>query len=137
MTFGSREEASRECEVVKVCLVIRGGGIRQLTLFVVPYICKPLMCHPASFCHDNYKRSAGLPLADPSDVQDHLEVNILIGSNQYWSLLTGKTRRWEGSSVAVQTELRWVISGPVGIPTQEQGQITLVTYTLHIESLLQ
>ena len=35
VTFGSRGEESRVCEVVNVCMQLRSGGIRDLTVFVV------------------------------------------------------------------------------------------------------
>lgn len=136
MTFGSQGEASRVCEVVNVCMVVRGGGTKKLTLFAVPLICEPLTCQPVTFCQENFKHLAGLPLADPSDGHNRLEVDILIGSDQYWSLLTGKTKRGESGPVGVETSLGWVLSGPVGIRTQEQGQTTLITHILHAESLL-
>lgn len=136
MTFGSRGEAPQVCDVVNVCMEVRGGQTRQLTLFTVPIICEPLTCQPISFCRDNFKHLSGLPLADPSDGDEQLQVDILIGSDQYWSLLTGNTKRGKCGPVGVETELGWVLSGPVGIPTQEQHQTTLVTHTLRVESLL-
>lgn len=137
MTFGASDKALRRCEIVDICIAVRGGETRQLTLYTVPIICKPLVCQPISLCQASFKHLAGLPLADQSDGKDHLEVDILIGSDLYWSLLTGKTRRGEdGGPVAIDTVLGWVLSGPVGIRKQGQTDTTLMTHTLRVESLL-
>ena len=92
MTFGSRADDSRVCEVVNVCMEVRGGQTKQLTLFVVPLICEPLTGQHIAFSQDHFQHLSGLTLADPLDGPEQLEVDILIGSDQYWSLITGKTR---------------------------------------------
>ena len=106
--------------------------MKQLMLFVVPLICEPLTRQPVVFCRDNFPHLSGLILADPSDGQEQLEVDILIGSDQYWSLITGETRRGQNGPVGVQTKLGWVLSGSLDLPTEDQAQTTLVTHTLHI-----
>lgn len=136
MTFGVHDEVPRRCEIVNVGISVRGGGTRQLTLYTVPIICEPLACQPISVCQANFKHLTGLPLADQSDGKNRLEVDILIGSDLYWSLLTGKTRRGDGGPVAIDTVLGWVLSGPVGIQGQGQADTTLMTHTLRVESLL-
>ena len=50
---------------------------------------------------------------------DHLsdlhlaEVDILIGSDQYWRLVTREVRRGDGGLMATHRRLGWVLSGPV------------------------
>ena len=78
MTCRSREESPQVFEVVNVHMELRGGQMKQLTLFVVPLICEPLTCQPIVFCRDNFQRLSGLTLADPSDGQEQLEVDILM-----------------------------------------------------------
>lgn len=137
VTFGSRGEKSRMCEVVDVRMQLSHGGMRDLTVFVVPIICEALACQPITLCRDSYKHLAGLPLADPSNGLDALEVDILIGCDHYWSFITGKTKRGDDGPVGVETELGWVLSGPVGPVPYAETQTTLVTHTLHIESVPQ
>ena len=90
-------------------------------------ICEPFTCQPVAFCQVNYQHLAGLVLADSSNGQEQLEVDILIGCDQYWSLITGETRRGESGPLAIQTELGCVLSGPVGLATQDLPHSTLVT----------
>ena len=120
MTFGSHDEVSRVCEMVEVGIVVRGGGTRRLTLYTVPLICEPLACQPITVCQAKFNHLVGLPLADQSDGEGRLGIDILIGSDLYWSLLTGKTRRGNGGPVGIETELGWVLSGPVGLPTRSR-----------------
>ena len=137
VTFGSRGERSRVCNVVDVRLELRNGRMRDLTVFAVPIICQPLTCQPITLCRDSYKHLKGLPLADSSDGSDTLEVDVLIGCDHYWSFITGKTKRGDNGPVGVHTELGWVLSGPVGPISNTGAQTTLVTHTLHVECVPQ
>lgn len=137
MTFGSNEENSRVCKFVKVGLTLRGGETKQLTLFTVPMICGPLASQPIAFCRNNYEHLSGLDLADSSDGCLRLEVDILVGSDQYWDLITGKTRRGASGPVAIDTRLGWVLSGPTTSPIKEQTSSGLVTHTLRVDGLQQ
>ena len=114
-TFGSREgqECQCTCDVVRIAVHTAGGELVDLHIYVVPFICEPLACQPIDFCQANFSHLAGLPLADCSDGKNQLEVDILIGSDLYWDLLTGKTCHGECGPVAVETRLGWVLSGPV------------------------
>ena len=60
---------------------------------------------------------AGLELADWADSDDRLEVDILIGADHYWELVTGKITKNTGCPTAIHTRLGWVLSGliPAGI----------------------
>ena len=136
-TFGSRGEKSRVFKFVDVRMALRDGRTRDLTVFVVPIICEPLMCQPITLCRDNYKHLAGLPLADASDGSDALEVDVLIGCDYYWSFITGETKCGDNGPVGIYTDLGWVLSGPVGPKSQAGAQTTLVTHTLHVECVPQ
>ena len=130
MTFGSREEQSKICDRVVLTLELRNGGTRQLTLFTVPLICEPLVCQPVSLCQESFDHLIGLDLADPSGGHSQKEVDILVGSDQYWDLTTGEVRRGHSGPVAINTELGWVLSGPAFPPDQSQPFTSLITHTL-------
>ena len=85
-----------QARVVKVGLTLRDG---ETQLFAVPMICKPFASQPTT-CRI---------WQTPMDVQ-RLEVDILIGSDQYWNLITSETRRGTSGSVAINTRLGWVLS---------------------------
>ena len=90
MTFGSSEGKSRNCERVKVGLNLKNGTTKQFSMFVVPLIFQPLTCQPVDLCKERFEHLAGLELADSSDGSSHMEVNMLVGSDQYWELMTGQ-----------------------------------------------
>ena len=131
------EEKPQVCEIVKVGLNLKNNETQQLTLFAVPTICEPLASQPIAFCQNNYKHLTGLDLVDSSDGCARLEVDILIGSDQYWDFITGRTLRGNSGPVAIDTRLEWVLSGPTSHPSQEQTSSGLVTYTLRVDALPQ
>ena len=132
MTLGSSNQTTCVCEVVHVAVKLKGRGTKQLSLFTVPLICEPLMCQPVALCQANFQHLSDLTLADSADAQNRLQVDILIGSDQYWSFITGKIRRGDSGPVGIQTELGWILSGPVGCPSRNPVQTSLVTHTLCI-----
>ena len=115
MTFGSSDEQTQICAFMKLSVILKDGGLHPLTLFSVPLICEPLTCQPVSFCQENFGHAPSqLHLADPSDGASHLNIDILIGSDQYWELVTGETSRGPAWSSGHQHQA-WLglLSGPV------------------------
>ena len=103
-------------------------------LFSVPSICEPLACQPINLCVE-FDHLSQLQLADSSDSEARMEVDILIGSDYYWELTTGRTRRGKSGPVAIYTKLGWVLSGPVHSPEINQASVTLIsTHTLRVGS---
>ena len=133
MTFGSKEEQSHVCKLTVLNVVLKNRQTRPLKLFVVPLICEPVTCKPVSFCQDNFDHLAQLDLADPSDGSSHLDIDVLIGCDQYWELVTGETRRGNSGPVALNTELGWILSGPVASPAWDTPSTCLVTQTLRVD----
>ena len=52
-----------------------------------------------------------LEFADSSD-SDHRNIDVLIGSDFYWSIILEGTRQGEKGPVAVNSKLGWLLSGP-------------------------
>ena len=90
MTFGSSRKQTRVCELVRLGLASKDATTKQLTLFAVPMICEPIACQPISFCQSDFDHLTGIDLADSSDGHASLQVDSLIGSDQYWELVTGE-----------------------------------------------
>ena len=111
-TFGSTEENTLSVDVAELCISTKHGDDVQLSAFVVPLICDPLQSQSivhASVTHTHLK---GLKLADYSTGEDDILVDKLVGSDQYWQLVSGKVLRGEDGLTAIQTKLGWVLSGP-------------------------
>ena len=66
------------------------------SLYVVPTICQPLVSQPIGTCAAEAQHPASLDLADYSD-GERLDVDMLVGSDFYWDLVTkGVSRGTQG-----------------------------------------
>ena len=65
-----------------------------------------------------------------------MKVDMLIGSDIYWDLVTGETIRGQSGPVAVNTRLGWVLSGPAEPDGQQDPTVSLMTtHTLQVSAL--
>ena len=113
-TFGSEEERIQTCDSVKFVLKSQHDQAEiSLSAYAVPMICEPLQHQFTSQAQQSYDHLRDLNLADCSTGIDNSEVDVLIGCDQYWDLVTGEVRRGENGPTAVGTRLGWVLSGPV------------------------
>ena len=65
-----------------------------------------------------------------------MDVSILIGSDQYWSFITGEARHAQDGPVAIHFDFGWVLSGPVGFTTPDTPCSALMTHSLHVDMIL-
>ncbi len=61
-----------------------------------------------------------------------MDVDLLIGSDYYWGLTTGRASRREGGPVAMETKLGWALSGPV--PVAEQSLSLVTTHAWRVDA---
>lgn len=87
----------------------------SLFLHVIPTICEPLVGKPVSMYVRQHSHLLGLELADFSDTALNMPIDMLIGSDHYWQLVTGSICRGTSGRVAVHTKLGWVLSGPSSV----------------------
>ena len=133
--FDNRRGASQLCGVVRVEVKTRDGPDMELTLFTVPHICDPLSAQPISLCAETCSDLLQLDLADTSDGETLMEIDVLIGSDYYWQLTTGKVLRGDSGPVAIHTRLGWVLSGPTTLTGRPMPAVSLIaTHTLRINS---
>jgi len=71
--------------------------------------------------------TASLDLADYSDGEASLEVDVLIGSDYYWHLIMGGVSRGVHGPVAIHTKLGWVLSGSASTEGLTNCSTNLVT----------
>ena len=134
-TFGSNREKVKVCPIVNVGMHLKDCPPMLLTLYVVPTICEPLVGQAITACIERNSKLMGLDLADYSDGATSLHVDLLIGSDYYWDLVTGSVCRGEGGLTAIHTKLGWVLSGPVSAQDSEQCSMNLTTtYVLRADT---
>jgi hypothetical protein len=90
-------------------------------------ICEPLATQPIPACIEENQHLASLDLADFADTSSRFKVDILIGSDYYWSLVTGEICRGDSGPIAIHTKLGWVLSGPIALSDSEQSSVNLIT----------
>ena len=106
-----------------------------LSLFVIPMICEPLIGQPISVCVNQIPHLTGLELADWAGQGSKLEVDVLIGSDYYWDLVTGAVSKGTNGPTAIHTKLGWVLSGPIVVKGPNQCSTNLVTtHVLRIDA---
>ena len=128
--FGSKEEKPQSCDVVHFSIKLLDGKNMQLSACSVPLICEPLTRHTLALAKNMYDHLSDFLLADYLTGTAPADVDILIGSDQYWQLLTGEVRRGDSGPMPIYTRLRWVLSGPVEGPTcDSELPVNLVSST--------
>ena len=130
-SFGSTTEDQQVRDVVKMKILMKNSDPLILAAVVVPHICDAIPV-PSITATGAYEHRSGLELADSGDV---LEIDILVGSDHYWEVVTGRIIRGASGPAAVETRLEWVLSGPVEGVTQESIAINFIsTHTLRVDA---
>ena len=110
----------------------------KMSFLSVPLICEPISGQSISYAIDTYKELASLKFSDYSQGGNNLEVDILVGLDQYWKLVTGKVVRCLNGPTAVHTRLGWVLSGPVlGSPPDVSSVNLITTHSLRVDAYQQ
>lgn len=110
-------------------------GLLELQFLTVPLICEPLSGQPISYAIERYPHLSDLELADPvHHSNDNMEINVLIGSDQYWQVVTGNILRGVSGPTAIETRFGWVLSGPAEGVFNDITSINLVqsSHVLHL-----
>ena len=133
-TFGSHVSGTTSCPIVDVQLQLPDSSYVKLPLYVVPMICEPLTGQPMSIGDKRYQHLRGLKLADPtSRTSKALPMDVLIGADTYWRLMTGKVHKGFNGPTAIHTRLGWVLSGPSDPVELCHSATSLVTHVLHVQ----
>ena len=84
------------CPIVDVGMHLKNCPPMLLKLYVVPTICEPLVSQPITACIEQNPKFMGLDITDFTDEASSLHVDLLIGSDYYWDLVTGNICRGDG-----------------------------------------
>ena len=104
-TFGSQDEKLQTCNAVCFGVKLPDRKDMKMSAYSVPLICEPLTGQTVTLARKMYKHLDGTHLADYSTGAEPAEVDILIGSDQYWQIVTGEVRRGESGPTALHTKL--------------------------------
>ena len=92
----------------------KDGAMIYITALVVPVVCDPVCHQPVSLTQGTYDYLSGLDLADSSTSGADLDIDVLVGSDYYWMLVTGRVSWNQDGPTAIHTRLGWILSGPNG-----------------------
>ena len=110
-TFGSAGFDARSCDVVQFRIQkANSSEMLNITVYTSPVICSPL---PTLINSEEYEHLDGLELADGNYHDSHKPIDVLIGSDHYWSIVTGDTVVGSHGPVALSSKLGWLLSGPL------------------------
>ena len=114
-TFGSDTEELQEYEVVQICVQSPSGGLNlYLNVLTVLVICSPLNGQCIGLTKHKLPHLQGLKLADSSGGYSLLDVDLPVGADSDWQLNANQAKQGElGGPAAINTNLGWVLSGPV------------------------
>ena len=119
-TFGqtSRDMQLRDVVQMKVSAV-GGQKVIEIEAYVVPEI-STIQNNHAEIAKYEYPHLKGLWFSDVSKGREEMFIDVLIGADYLWSFQKGCTIRGKPDEpVAVETELGWVLSGPMKSPNSE------------------
>ena len=105
-----------------------------ITALVVPTICNPLTSQPINHSQECYHLLMGLNLADTADITNKLEVDVLIGSDLHWSLVTGRVIKEKERPIAIHTKVGWILAGPTNHHEVMVNLTLTSTHTLKIDT---
>ena len=128
-TFGSVGQNCQVCDLVTIGMEMEEGPPQSLDVFIVPTICEPLSNNGRSYVIEEFSHLQHLELSDPIDGSPK-EIDVLVGSDYYWTLVTGRILQGPSGPTAVHTKLGWVLSGPTTLFDGCENPATLVTHTL-------
>lgn len=78
-------------DVAALGIELKGEPDLLLSASTLPLICQPLQGQPVQQVAKDNSCFSGLTLADYRNEGETLDVDILIGSDYYWNLVTGHT----------------------------------------------
>ena len=104
-----------------------------LSLLVVPFICEPFSHQPVAYAKEKFDHLQELDLAKSFCGTGRLGLDLLVGSGYYWRLVTGEVKRGSAGSIAMETRVGWMLSGPMEDPSLFVNFISLESNNSLIE----
>lgn len=128
-TFGRKTRESGLREVVRFDVMpLQGGKVQMLEVYVVPEISRISNEH-VEVVKNDFPHLRDLWFSDVCQSKEELEIDLLIGADYLWEFQKGKTVRGEAEEpVAIETELGWVLSGPLKRKESDSKQEVSVNF---------
>lgn len=86
------------------------------------------------YAKEHYGHLSELDLADCACEEDKLNIDILIGCDNYWKLVTNDIINRDSGSTAIKTKLWWVFAGPIEGVLCHTSTNLVVTHALAVDA---
>ena len=115
--FSNKQFSKREGDLIRVRLVRKQGGDVDIVALSFPAICSPLQ---GRINLEQHPQLLDLELADvTTDKRTSDTIDILIGSDHYWDVVTDGIVCSTDKLVAVSSKFGWLLSGPTNSVVKE------------------
>lgn len=104
--FGSNTGSHQQCQVVNLYIDVKDSDDIILSAICVSVISSPVRGQCPRRAARVYPHFSGLTSAD--DCEEEAQVDILVGADQYWNLVTDRVVQGESGPTAIDTKLSWV-----------------------------
>ena len=121
-TFGAKTFQKQKCDVLTLFLEDVNEETSKVFVLSFPTICSTLPSHVDA---NNYPHLHGLKLADYSNSED--SIDVLIGSDHYWDLVTSEIVRGDFGPTAVNSKFSWLLSGQKESVINQETTMTNLT----------
>ena len=120
--FGRAESAvCKEYDCVTINIFMTDGSTLPVSTLSVPSTCPPVHNQVSGDLPVLHESISGLDLAD--NCNSSASIDVLLGADVYWKVVTGEVRRADNGPVAIATRLGWVLSGPTTV-AQDSSNVT-------------
>ena len=111
--FASDEGHIEELDVVQLYLKEKTKNLNYyVEALCVPYICSPLKEHFVQETQSQFNHLKDLQLSESKQQNEITDIDILIGLDFYYSLVSGRIKReFPSDLVAVESVFGWIICG--------------------------
>ena len=137
-TFGDQTGKLVTCDIVQVQVQCNDGLSLFIKCYVVDFVYSPITNQYIEFSQANYSHLIWLHLADMATGETGLDIDLLIGADQYHSIVLGQTIPSDTGRgpTATLTRLGYTLSGPIDLPANFSHVNTSlnVTHFMQIES---
>ena len=134
--FASKEDTVQSLDVVLINIKGKSCQSVNIEALVIPFICAQLENPPLQAIQRNCEHLKKLPLAENVGNNTKLEIDVLVGLDYYYSIMTGKIIRGTPSQpIAAESILGWIICGPnrqTGL-INKRGTETVLTSIINTE----
>ena len=113
--FERKNEKMRKLDIVNVCIAdTKTQNLKDFELTFVPHKRSPISGQTIELAQAIHEHLIDLPLADSTNGNSELAIDILIGGDLYWKFFSDMLRRGVRGPLAEKNSLGWVLSGCVG-----------------------